>query len=332
MCITALLAALLLPQAPVSIAAGPLQVTVHISRTAQLFHVVDQLSQWSPFCHRQYGRWLSTRGPLTEDMQAALEQHRQLRSKHGWGQGLEQALYTDLDLDRALQVAVETRLLTEAEAAAERSALLALAPRLEPLFAEAPQQRLRALADSLRQEQERLAVFAAKLARFTVTERVEVPVFLVANPAEHDCGGGFNGGRLVLEPPLLDDVRPILQHELLHAFLEPHQDFLKGMCRGVPGLDPETLNEGICYALAPGLLHDDKVADPLLAAVAEDLRRGVAMTDPLARFRRFGLAVRPLLRPLLDEQVGTLVQFAPKAVDAWRVLSELERARTARPK
>ena len=34
--------------------AGPLVMTVHLSRTAQVFHVVDQLSAWSEFCHSQY--------------------------------------------------------------------------------------------------------------------------------------------------------------------------------------------------------------------------------------------------------------------------------------
>ena len=34
--------------------AGPLILDVHVSRTANLFHAVDQISGWSPFCHDQY--------------------------------------------------------------------------------------------------------------------------------------------------------------------------------------------------------------------------------------------------------------------------------------
>jgi hypothetical protein len=31
--------------------------SVTASRTAQLFHIVDQLSEWDQFTHKQYGRW-----------------------------------------------------------------------------------------------------------------------------------------------------------------------------------------------------------------------------------------------------------------------------------
>ena len=41
-------------EAPQTWKAGPLTLDVHISRTATLFHVVDQISEWSPYCHRQY--------------------------------------------------------------------------------------------------------------------------------------------------------------------------------------------------------------------------------------------------------------------------------------
>lgn len=36
---------------------GGIVISVSESRTAQTFHVVDQLSEWDPACHRQYGRW-----------------------------------------------------------------------------------------------------------------------------------------------------------------------------------------------------------------------------------------------------------------------------------
>jgi hypothetical protein len=38
--------------------AGVLTLEIHASRTAHLFHVVDQISQWSEFCHHQYIDWL----------------------------------------------------------------------------------------------------------------------------------------------------------------------------------------------------------------------------------------------------------------------------------
>jgi multisubunit Na+/H+ antiporter MnhE subunit len=62
-----LLATISLDWAGVSIAAttnswrleaGPLTLDIQVSKTAHLFHVVDQISQWSEFCHRQYSRYL----------------------------------------------------------------------------------------------------------------------------------------------------------------------------------------------------------------------------------------------------------------------------------
>ena len=41
-------------EAPAKINLGPTSLAISVSRTAHLFHVVDQLAEWSPFCHRQY--------------------------------------------------------------------------------------------------------------------------------------------------------------------------------------------------------------------------------------------------------------------------------------
>src|SRR5687767_1473120 len=51
-----LAASLLQDPKPVIVEAGPLTCEIHISRTATIFHVVDQLAEWSEYCHRQYGR------------------------------------------------------------------------------------------------------------------------------------------------------------------------------------------------------------------------------------------------------------------------------------
>ncbi len=51
--------------------AGPLTLDVRVSRTATLFHVVDQLSLWSPFCHAQYRRYFERpdrRGLSADDL------------------------------------------------------------------------------------------------------------------------------------------------------------------------------------------------------------------------------------------------------------------------
>ena len=50
-------------------------------------------------------------------------------------------------------------------------------------------------------------------------ERLSVPVFLLANPDDHNMGGGYNGGRLTLEVPRKSDALPTFFHELMHAFV-----------------------------------------------------------------------------------------------------------------
>jgi hypothetical protein len=64
-----------------TVAAGPLVLRVHVSRTAQVFHVVDQLAAWSEFCHAQYARAVA----LSDDERALLAEHARVRAKLGWG-------------------------------------------------------------------------------------------------------------------------------------------------------------------------------------------------------------------------------------------------------
>ena len=97
------------PGAVQTIVAGPLTLQVSTSRTAHLFHVVDQLSAWSPFCHRQYRSYFedTANGGLSEADRQLLGQHADLRRLKGWGSGLEQTFYTDRDLEDALHEGIK---------------------------------------------------------------------------------------------------------------------------------------------------------------------------------------------------------------------------------
>ena len=57
-------------------------MTLHISNswTAQVFHITDQLSDWSPYSHHQYIRWAKKRLHLTAEDSAVLS-HKQLLAK-----------------------------------------------------------------------------------------------------------------------------------------------------------------------------------------------------------------------------------------------------------
>ena len=156
------------------------------------------------------------------------------------------------------------------------------------------------------EEREGLAAFAERVSRFFGGVRPSVPVYLIANPSEGQIGGGFNGGRLTLEVPTGRDAYPSLLHEVFHAFLEDKRPAMRKAAVRVKGLDEQTLNEGLAYALAPGMIHpQDGPRDPLRDQVAADWAAGKSMGDDYTRFNRFGLALRPLLtggvgRPLPD--------------------------------
>jgi hypothetical protein len=71
---------------------GGVVVSVSDSWTAQLFRIVDQLSEWDHASHRQYGRWAAKALNLDERDRKLLEDDAMLRRKRGWGSGFEQAL------------------------------------------------------------------------------------------------------------------------------------------------------------------------------------------------------------------------------------------------
>src|SRR5207253_6009358 len=93
---------------PVRLDAGALQLEIFFSRTAHLFHVVDQLAEWSEFSHRQYGRYFDQLdGGYSARDRELLAKHTAIRAVHGWGNGLEQTFYASAGLESALQLGVQ---------------------------------------------------------------------------------------------------------------------------------------------------------------------------------------------------------------------------------
>jgi hypothetical protein len=114
-------------------------------------------------------------------------------------------------------------------------------------------------------------------------------------------------------------------HELFHAFVETKKGEIVAAARSVPGLDFMTLNEGLAYAISPGLYHTGE-SDQLLATVSAYMAKGSSMRDSFTRFNYFGLALRPLLKAAMADPHENLDSFLARAADAWLVLSELDRA------
>jgi hypothetical protein len=259
-----------------------------------------------------------------------LQRHVAVRQKHGWGAGLEQTFYSPLDLKAAAAEGVKQQYLTAEEAATEVEVLTHFAPRVDAMAArEAPTlERFRA---RLRRERVNYAGFARKVSRFFGGVRLKVPVFLIADPDDGNYGGGYNGERLALEIPRVSDPYPTLLHESFHAFIETKDDVLGQAVEGVPGLDLETLSEGLAYAIAPGLYHPSapEGIDPLRNEVARQMDQKKTLADAYTRFNRYGLALRPALAAALENKKETILTFAPRAVDIWRAMMELEKAQGA---
>lgn len=313
--------------------AGPLTLEIYVSETANLFHAVDQISEWSEFCHRQYVAYFEgLDGEMSKEDRDLLAQHRAIRRTHGWGGGLEQTFYTALDLDAALALGVKQGHLSKEEAETERQILTHFKGRVEQLVTEEAS-TLERFIEGLKSKQSDLLAFAKDASRFVDGAELTVPVYLIANPHERNCGGGFNGGRLTLEIAKNYDMYPTFLHELFHAFLTTKQESLRSAATSVPGLNLETLSEGLAHAYSPGLFQtgDSEGTDLLLSSVRRYRAQGKTLSDSLFRFRVYGLAIRPLLKDALFGERQTLDVFLPRATDAWLVLTEVEGASGSQP-
>ncbi|MHC4163099.1 MAG: hypothetical protein ACYSUM_13305 [Planctomycetota bacterium] len=306
--------------------AGPLTLEVHIARTAQIFHVVDQLSVWSGYSHRQYLRHFPG---LSAGDQQLLKEHAEIRKKYGWQAGLQLVGYSSASIDKALARGVKAGHITKQEAAIEARVLHHFEKRIEPLLKE-EQPRLEAFAARIKSDLKTLRAFATKMSRFCGGNKIKVPVYLIANPADHSIGGGYNGGSLTLEVARKSDTFPTFQHELMHAFVNRERGRIEEAVRNAFGLDYTTLNEGIAYALSPGLYHAE--GHELSKHVARDIQEGRDLMSAYPRFSRYGLALVPLLEAALSDKKETLATFLPGAVKTWdELLASEAKANQARP-
>jgi hypothetical protein len=317
--------------APLELDLGSLKLSVYVSETATTFHVVDQLTEWSEFCHHQYAAFFKREGGgLTDKDQEVMAKHRAIRGQLPWGVGLEQTFYTPVSLEAALDAGVRAGHISAEQATVEREVLTYFAPRAAELLQKESATLMR-FEERLKQEQKPIAEQAAVFARFVGVSKIEVPVYLIANPDDSNCGGGYNGGRLTLEIPRVYDVYPIFLHEVMHAFLEVRKPDIQRAAGNVNGLDLETLSEGLAYAFSPGILHAEGKGDPLADDVRQDDANGTDLSDSYTRFHRFGLALRPLLKDALKDEQSSLTAFLPRCADVWRALHELETAKKSPP-
>jgi hypothetical protein len=79
-------------------------------------------------------------------------------------------------------------------------------------------------------------------------------------------------------------------------------------------VDDATVEDGLAYALAPGILGAD---DGDLLRDLVDADHDATLRDPRVRAERLGLAVRTELSAALEGGHETIGSFMPKACDAW---------------
>ncbi len=304
------------PKAEQHISCGPLTLEVYVSRTAHLFHVVDQLSAWDNACHGQYRQHMS----LSPEDEAALKSYAEVRQHRRWGAGLEQAFYVPLDLEAAIRAGVKAHNLTDEEARVIRPVLERFATRVDALLASKRDVLEHAFTKI---DRPRLTKAAEDLSHFTGVKKLSVPVFPLASP--ESGGGGMDGGRLRWELDS-DEVKfSVLLHELTHGFFQQKEDVMRPVIEKTPGLSMTLLGEGFAYAMAPGLYPDGE-EDNLAYNVAKDRAEDKAWKDDgPGRFREYALALRPLFKDALHE--SSLEAFLPRARDVYLALREVEAAK-----
>ena len=294
---------------------GGMVLSVSDAPTAQIFHIVDQLSQWDIYTHEQYAGWAKTNHFLEQGDLELLQQHAEMRKKRGWGHGFEQTFLVDDSIENAAAKGIAAQFLSAAEANTERDILLHFAPKLEPLLRQR-QADIANLQQQLVAEQPRLTPLMVQLAHFAEAKNPPiVKVFLVANTEEHNGGGGAYGGRLVVEVPLADTIGTLL-HESLHELLNPQRELIRLAAETV-GLDYTVLSEGIAYALWPGIMADTEQGDYLIERLVRMQLRGTPASDPFFKFESLAAVIRPLLKTALADN-ETITMFLPKATAKWR--------------
>jgi hypothetical protein len=299
------------PPAATQLDVGVLVYEIGVADTAQVFHIADQAAEWNPFAHKQYARWLAERavGPAEA---SALDAHRALRKRLRYGV-IDQTFYTARDVDAALAAAP----LEAADVATERALFRAMAPLIAPLV-ERERANVAALRDTIVARRATLGSMLADLASFAEVymPKEHVPLWLVATTEPAYGGGGYNGGQMVVEASR--SGVEVLMHESLHFVLRRRGEVLSEAARACgAGLDKMTLEEGIAYALYPGIVGEPGAIRQTLARLAKE---GKTPAEPYVRFNRLGLALTPVLEKALADKTK-LTALLPEACAAYKRLS-----------
>ncbi|MCE5199953.1 MAG: hypothetical protein ABFD54_05415 [Armatimonadota bacterium] len=311
--------------------AGSLKINIITSETAELFFVVDRLSQADDSHPNQYVEYFGKlEGGLSEEDRELLAQHALLRKKYDWH--LNPIFYTADDLDSTLSKAVKTDKLTKQEAQTEKRVLLHFKTRVDKLVAEENQTIIQ-FQNELSTKKPEIKAFTEAISKLFGYSKQEIQLYLIPNPNHNSVGWG-NSNDIFMLP--VSDSRKSYQWLLQEVFLSRayQQNALTAAVRPEVGLDKSTLIHGMAFALVPGIFHESS-SDQLAETVARYAANGASSKDWYVRNSMYGLALRPLLKEAIYDKQQSLQTFLPRAVDAWLVLTEIDKAspadQTARP-
>jgi hypothetical protein len=317
---------------------GPATLTLSISPTAQVFHIVDALSAWEAYRHSSpYEAWAGDEMPITADEKAMLARHAQRRSRRGAG-ALDQAFLAEGPIAYAATRAVEQQLLSRADADDERATLDHFAPRLQGLL-DAQRANLEATLERIAEVAPRVAPLVTEVARFVdVDAPLRLPVFLVSDPSSTRADAVLHGGAVAVEVLARSDAPPDVDalgtffHALFHALLATKRESIAIAAKKCDEpVDEETLTEGLAYAVAPGLTSRvlGETTDPLARMVERDRDRPLRVS--FVRDERLGLALRAELSSALDGGSARLHDFYPDVCGAWAKVAHAGKMKGARP-
>jgi hypothetical protein len=122
----------------------------------------------------------------------------------------------------------------------------------------------------------------------------------------------------VIEVPSPDAIGTLL-HESLHRLLLPKQALIRSAAEAA-ALDFTALNEGIAYALYPGIMADTEEGDSLIEQLVRMQLRGAPVSDRYLQFDLIAAVIRPLLKAALAHN-ETITTFLPKATAKWRSIA-----------
>jgi hypothetical protein len=251
---------------------------------------------------------------LGEPQKKALEAHRALRQRMHYGE-LDQTFYTTESVQDALTRAAT--FLSPEDLATEKNLFEQMTPILLPLI-EKQNADVAALRDRILSQREKLKKMLEDFVQFVQVylPKDHLPLWLIASTGPQSGGGGYNGGQMVVEASRSADH--VLLHESLHFVLSPKKSDLEAAAKSCgAGLDAETLNEGLAYALYPGIVGN---RDAINQAIAQLASEGKPVSDPYVRFNRFGKRLTPLLEKALVEKTA-LATMLPAACDEWKKIA-----------